>query len=583
MAFSDGLLSKLRASSRPDQAHVSKALNAAMGPPDLKGRMHDAAGLEIGQGLQKNIDMLPSEWVVCALSVSPQGHLIVTRLQANRRPVVQVSSQNAKNGHIRDTLAAFDSCVQRNRESLGGPSEQSSSRLDRKQKADWWERRQNIDDDLLGIVASLEQHLGTNKSLLCGEIVGGSFCVDDIVERLATSSGGARADGAAVDRDLLRTLIAGASSLSVSELEQAFEEAGVSSDEIQEAVAMSSAASCDKPSSNPSSGEDDCGAEDILKLKVAELRSRLLDLDQPTAGLKKDLVERLRSALLEEKKSAAEPTTPKAVVDGGMSPVIEKRGAVILVLDEVLQRLPWESMSFLSRCPVSRVPSLSCVLYHGLRAPRGVAPTAGARQQVFEGVQLQNAHFILDPNDNLPRSKAALGPLFKAMGGQLGWSGTVGETTSEESIRNELSSKDLVVYCGHGAGEQLIRREVVEKLPDCAAVLLMGCSSGRLQFNGDFEPAGMCTAFLSAGCPALVANLWDVTDKDIDLLTLKLLVGWAKNPGLSLLEALASSRDVCKFRYLNGSAPVCYGLPVFSTGDTTSFVYNEGADLKREI
>jgi separase len=131
--------------------------------------------------------------------------------------------------------------------------------------------------------------------------------------------------------------------------------------------------------------------------------------------------------------------------------------------------------------------------------------------------------------------------------------------------REQLQHKGMVVYCGHGAGERLLRREAVAKLPRCAAVMLMGCSSGRLHPNGDFEPTGMAAAFLEGRCPALVANLWDVTDRDIDRLTEKLLRTFTDRPGASgddLAVALVASREECKFRGITGSAPVLYGLPV---------------------
>ena len=156
-----------------------------------------------------------------------------------------------------------------------------------------------------------------------------------------------------------------------------------------------------------------------------------------------------------------------------------------------------------------------------------------------------------------------------------------------------MLSKDLVVYCGHGAGERFIRRETVEKLPlgKCGVALLIGCSSGHLSVHGTFEPVGMSAAYLSAGCPAVVANLWDVTDRDIDRVTEHLLSGWAGLPtpanygeaeegtssaaagsgrrgadegGVSLLESLANSRAACKLQNLIGCAPVCYGVPVQS-------------------
>jgi separase len=36
--------------------------------------------------------------------------------------------------------------------------------------------------------------------------------------------------------------------------------------------------------------------------------------------------------------------------------------------------------------------------------------------------------------------------------------------------------------------------------------------------------------------------------------------------GVSLTEALAGAREDCKLKYLNGAAPVIYGVPVFLEG-----------------
>ena len=98
----------------------------------------------------------------------------------------------------------------------------------------------------------------------------------------------------------------------------------------------------------------------------------------------------------------------------------------------------------------------------------------------------------------------------------------------------------------------------------------------------------MSAAYLSSGCPAVVANLWDVTDKDIDRVTEHLLSGLAGLPtpanygeaeerggggggggtvrpdvgGVSLLACLANSRSACKLQNLIGCAPVCYGVPI---------------------
>ncbi|CAM9350154.1 unnamed protein product [Ectocarpus sp. 13 AM-2016] len=100
----------------------------------------------------------------------------------------------------------------------------------------------------------------------------------------------------------------------------------------------------------------------------------------------------------------------------------------------------------------------------------------------------------------------------------------------------------------------------------------MGCSSGRLKGYGDFEPMGMATSYLAGGSPAVVANLWDVTDKDIDRFSVALFdafVGKAEasdggrgKPAKTLAHAVAQSRAECKMPFIIGYAPVCYGIPM---------------------
>jgi len=76
--------------------------------------------------------------------------------------------------------------------------------------------------------------------------------------------------------------------------------------------------------------------------------------------------------------------------------------------------------------------------------------------------------------------------------------------------------------------------------------------------------------------PTLVANLWDVTDKDIDKLCQAVLnkmslngpdiarqSGKSARQPVSLVSAVSQSRDSCKLKYLTGAAPVVYGIPFY--------------------
>jgi separase len=73
-----------------------------------------------------------------------------------------------------------------------------------------------------------------------------------------------------------------------------------------------------------------------------------------------------------------------------------------------------------------------------------------------------------------------------------------------------------------------------------------------------------------------VANIWDVTDRDIDKFTqsvfdkMRLTASevrkWGKDSrtgAVSLVSAVAQSRDSCKLKYLTGAAAVVYGIPFY--------------------
>jgi len=154
----------------------------------------------------------------------------------------------------------------------------------------------------------------------------------------------------------------------------------------------------------------------------------------------------------------------------------------------------------------------------------------------------------------------------------------------------------------------------------CAVTLLMGCSSGLLKSSGDYDPTGNSINYILGLSPALTANLWDVTDRDIDRLTQGLLEEWGvltssssssasssavddshsspyykidlllsnsagDNDGnlslerkngrkaqfvskhtefsLSLSQALVLARRRCKLKFLIGASTVIYGIPIY--------------------
>ena len=77
-----------------------------------------------------------------------------------------------------------------------------------------------------------------------------------------------------------------------------------------------------------------------------------------------------------------------------------------------------------------------------------------------------------------------------------------------------------------------------------------------------------------AGCPAAIANLWDITDRDIDRFSEAVLSKWMcqrsndagsqslTNPAACMSAAVTASSQACRLVSLIGAAPVCYGIPV---------------------
>jgi separase len=121
--------------------------------------------------------------------------------------------------------------------------------------------------------------------------------------------------------------------------------------------------------------------------------------------------------------------------------------------------------------------------------------------------------------------------------------------------------------------------------------MLWGCSSGALKEMGDFDRVGTPNNYMLAGwcvctsystkltsltyhicSPSLVANLWDVTDRDIDKFAQTVFdkmgltsadVGKTRSQRMSVVAAVAQSRKSCKLKYLTGAAPVIYGIPFY--------------------
>ncbi|KAG7827436.1 hypothetical protein KL920_004690 [Ogataea angusta] len=221
----------------------------------------------------------------------------------------------------------------------------------------------------------------------------------------------------------------------------------------------------------------------------------------------------------------------------------------VLVVSPECVKLPWESVPFLRDRSVSRMPSMKML----------VDVLNERKDDLSVGISAATGYYVINPGGDLKRTETNFTDIFA---GRRGWEGIIGSRPSEEQISQGLR-RDLYVYVGHGGGEQYIRSKTVKSMTKLPPALLLGCSSGKLKTQGVFKPHGTVYNYLMGGSPMVVANLWDVTDKDIDKFTLQMFEKWGfSGPlGCDIGQSIAQSRDVCVLPYLNGAAPVLYGLP----------------------
>ncbi|KDN37376.1 hypothetical protein K437DRAFT_270883 [Tilletiaria anomala UBC 951] len=248
-----------------------------------------------------------------------------------------------------------------------------------------------------------------------------------------------------------------------------------------------------------------------------------------------------------------------------------------LILDKDMCSIPWESMQILRRRSVSRIPSLVFLQDRlELAALHGV--TKDGAMQLSQG----RSFYVLNPSGDLKRSEERFRPWVQR---HAMWKGITGREPIVSEFADALATHDLLMYFGHSGGEQFIAPSALKALRSCAVTMLWGCSSGMLRDLGEFDRTGTPYLYMMAGAPALVANLWDTTDRELDKVSESTLVrlGLMKveeaesEPGSSqnqkrvtpiadapvtLPLAIAQARDDCRLPFLTGAACVVYGIPV---------------------
>ncbi|XP_027157654.1 separase [Coffea eugenioides] len=282
------------------------------------------------------------------------------------------------------------------------------------------------------------------------------------------------------------------------------------------------------------------------------------------------------------------------------------RKPVTLVLDSAVQMLPWESLPILRNEEVYRMPSVGsiCTTLARCHQYQDQLPEQG---EAFPVIDPLDSFYVLNPSGDLSRTQVEFENWFR----DQKFEGKTGTVPKSEELVGALKIYDLFIYIGHGSGSQYVNEHEIKKLNRCAATLLMGCCSGSLSMSGCYAPHGTPLCYLLAGSPVTVANLWEVTDKDIDRFGKAMLDAWLRERSVvserctrcdMLLDKFKSinigetrgngkertrnkspdscvsvcstcnrrpkigsfmgqARKACNLPFLIGASPVCYGVP----------------------
>ncbi|GJN89037.1 hypothetical protein Rhopal_002011-T1 [Rhodotorula paludigena] len=472
--------------------------------------------------------LLPPAWSAITVHLTPsQDSLILCRYRREAEPLVfkLPLDRLARREGEEDEAFTFALAQAELREiiQLNNAGAQNAKNVESKdERAAWWQERKELDQRLAVLLQTIEDAwLGAFKSVFC-----------DARPRDAEAF---LAFKARIERILKRSMVRAAGDKRSTRFKL--------DDAVVECIAA-------LPSSSREEDLEDLFSfmAESFQFSGVPLACDETDVDQVVVDLREALEE------LHGTKSA-----PKS------QPNPDEH--TFLILDKALQAFPWESLPCLQGRSVSRLPSLAFLRDRlDLAASRADAESTDRTIDV----DASRTSYILNPGGDLKNTQKTFEPWLHEQTEQRNWSGVVGRTPMEEEVKNALQNKELFLFFGHGGAEQYIRSQTIRHLPRCAVTMLWGCSSGHLKDQGDFEPVGTPYHYMVGGCPALVANLWDVTDKDIDKFAFSVLrqtgiaaPETASAPStLTLTAAVAQSRTVCNLRYLNGAAPVVYGIPV---------------------
>ncbi|KAJ2942982.1 hypothetical protein O0L34_g15173 [Tuta absoluta] len=190
-----------------------------------------------------------------------------------------------------------------------------------------------------------------------------------------------------------------------------------------------------------------------------------------------------------------------------------KRYPVVLIVDEILDTFPWESLPILNHHPVSRIENIHFLYYLYKIHEKDVVDG-------YFTAKADKGRYLINPEKNLDRMEKRMGSFVQYWCDK--WSGYIGEPPQPAEFVKQLTEADVFLYCGHGDGCRFANggangAGVEGAVGTRTVAILSGCGSVRLNLPPSRGASQAASHHLHiAGSPMVVGMLWEVTDLEVD-------------------------------------------------------------------
>ncbi|KAK1124856.1 hypothetical protein K0M31_006209 [Melipona bicolor] len=168
------------------------------------------------------------------------------------------------------------------------------------------------------------------------------------------------------------------------------------------------------------------------------------------------------------------------------------RKTLILIVDEHMDYIPFESMEILKCHPATRFPSLH-IAYALFKEHENTIENGCKIIYVKDDM----GTCIVNPSGNLVKMEKRMKLFIEHW--LPNWKSWYNVEPQEGIFEDALVNRDILMYNGHGSGIQYLRGEQIERLKVRSIVLLFGCNSVKLLTTGGrYPPYGVPNQYLIA-------------------------------------------------------------------------------------